>query len=82
VEPVDIARKRFTSRGAVIAFVVVLCVEKSHRRNSRRLIMRAIEKFFSAWLAWLCGIFEITPESLYNDRRGNQPPPTGGIGAF
>jgi hypothetical protein len=44
--------------------------------------MRAIEKFFSAWIAWLCDLFEITPESLYNDRRGNQPPPTGGIGAF
>ena len=44
--------------------------------------MRVVERFFSAWLAWLCHAFEITPESLYQDRRGNMPPPSGGIGAY
>ena len=27
-------------------------------------------------------IFQVTPESLTKDRRGNMPPPSGGIGSY
>jgi hypothetical protein len=36
----------------------------------------------SAYLIWLCKIFEVTPDSITRDRRGNMPPPSGGIAAF
>lgn len=49
--------------------------------------MRAIEKWLAAYLAWLCKIFEVTPDSIRKDRlghakRGNQPPPQGGIASY
>jgi hypothetical protein len=43
--------------------------------------MAAIERWFVAWLARLCRLFDVTPESLRNGRRGNLPPPQGGIGS-
>ncbi len=42
--------------------------------------MRTIERWFAAWLAWLCSIFDVTPEALRDGRRGNMSPPEGGIG--
>ena len=44
--------------------------------------MRAIMRLLSAYMTRLCGIFQVTPESLTRDRRGNMPPPSGGIGAY
>jgi hypothetical protein len=41
--------------------------------------MRAI---LSAYIAWLCKIFGVTTASVTDDRRGNMPPPSGGIGTF
>ncbi len=37
---------------------------------------------FASCLALLCEILSVTPASITGDRRGNQPPPSGGIGAF
>jgi len=31
------------------------------------------------YMAWLCKIFGVTPDTLRNGRRGNLPPPSGGI---
>jgi hypothetical protein len=44
--------------------------------------MRAIAKWVTAFATWLCGIFTVTPDSLVKDKRGNSPPPSGGIGSF
>ena len=44
--------------------------------------MRNIFHLLQVYLAWLCQIFQVTPESITADRRGNQPPPSGGIGAY
>jgi hypothetical protein len=44
--------------------------------------MRALGSLLSAYVALLCKIFQVTPDSIMNDRRGNMPPPSGGIGAF
>ncbi|WP_342362643.1 hypothetical protein [Terrarubrum flagellatum] len=44
--------------------------------------MSAIVSWLSAFTAWLCGLFEVTPDDLTKDRRGNLPPPEGGPGAF
>jgi len=43
--------------------------------------MRAIINWLTVYSAWLCRIFSVTPDSLRNGRRGNQPPPTGGFSA-
>ena len=40
--------------------------------------MRTIMGWLSAFVTWLCGIFQVTPEFLTKDRRGNMPPPSGG----
>jgi hypothetical protein len=45
------------------------------------MAMRAIERWFVRYMAWLCDIFEVTPDSLRNGRRGNEPSPGGGLGA-
>jgi hypothetical protein len=45
------------------------------------MAMHAIERWFSRYLAWLCAIFAVTPETLRDGRRGNLPPPEGGFGA-
>jgi hypothetical protein len=47
--------------------------------NDGGMAMRSI---LSAYLIWLCGIFQVTPDSITQDRRGNMPPPSGGIAAF
>ena len=33
----------------------------------------------SAFLAFLCRIFDVPPEQMDDGRRGNLPPPEGGI---
>ena len=44
--------------------------------------MRTLEAFFSTCVTWLCKVFLVTPDSLSKDRRGNLPPPEGGIASF
>jgi hypothetical protein len=44
--------------------------------------MRTIVDWLSAFLAQLCRLFNVTPESITQDRRGNMPPPSGGISAY
>jgi hypothetical protein len=44
--------------------------------------MRALAELLLAYLNWLCNAFRVTPDSLTKDRRGNMPPPSGGIGAY
>ena len=41
--------------------------------------MRAFMSLLSAYLVQLCKFFSVTPESITKDRRGNMPPPSGGI---
>ena len=43
--------------------------------------MRTILQWWSGFVAWVCRIFGVTPDSLRRGRRGNLPPPTGGIGS-
>jgi hypothetical protein len=43
--------------------------------------MRAIARLLSCYTVWLCRAFRVTPEFIVRDRRGNMPPPSGGIGA-
>lgn len=44
--------------------------------------MRSVIALLQACLVWLCKAFQVTPDSITSDRRGNQPPPSGGIGAY
>lgn len=44
--------------------------------------MRKLLSLLQAYLVGLCKVFQVTPESITADRRGNQPPPSGGIGAY
>lgn len=44
--------------------------------------MLAIEKWLTSFVAVLCSLFQVTPDSLRRGRRGNQPPPQGGPAAF
>lgn len=44
--------------------------------------MVAITLVFAGCLTLLCQLLQVTPESITRDRRGNLPPPSGGIGAF
>ena len=44
--------------------------------------MHTIVSWMSAFLAKLCAVFNVTPESITKDRRGNLPPPSGGAGSF
>ncbi|KFC69581.1 hypothetical protein FG93_03168 [Bosea sp. LC85] len=44
--------------------------------------MRAIGQLLSAYITWLSTVFQVTPEFITRDRRGNLPPPSGGIGAY
>ncbi|UZF93304.1 hypothetical protein [Bosea sp. NBC_00550] len=37
---------------------------------------------FLACLASLCELLLVTADGITKDRRGNMPPPSGGIGAF
>ena len=40
--------------------------------------MLSFEKWIAVFLANLAALFQVTPESLRQGRRGNQPPPEGG----
>ena len=42
--------------------------------------MRTVLQWWSGFVAWLCRI-GVTPDSLRKGRRGNLPPPSGGIGS-
>ena len=44
--------------------------------------MRNLVSLLTAFAASLCKAFEVTPESITKDRRGNMPSPSGGIGAY
>jgi len=44
--------------------------------------MRTIMRLLTAYVAQLCNIFQVTPGSITQDRRGNMPPPSGGIGSY
>ena len=37
---------------------------------------------FAGCVALLCQVLLVTPDSISKDRRGNLPPPSGGIAAF
>ena len=43
--------------------------------------MSAVERWLSAFLAWLAGLFGVTTDHITKDKRGNLPPPEGGPGA-
>jgi hypothetical protein len=65
-----LAREPSTSAGMVISAV------------TRRTGMRMLASLLSRYLTWLCRVFQVTPESITKDRRGNMPPPSGGIASF
>ncbi len=44
--------------------------------------MRAIVQLLSGYVTWLCQELLVTPDLITKDRRGNLPPPSGGIGAY
>jgi hypothetical protein len=44
--------------------------------------MRAIGKWLIAFVTRLCAIFTVTSDSIVKDKRGNLPPPGGGISAY
>ncbi|MCT4471138.1 hypothetical protein GGC47_003284 [Bosea sp. OAE752] len=37
---------------------------------------------FAGFVSLLCQVLLVTPDSISKDRRGNLPPPSGGIAAF
>jgi hypothetical protein len=45
-------------------------------------MMYAVNRTISAFLGGLCRVFAVSPGSIRNNRRGNLPPPEGGIAAF
>jgi hypothetical protein len=45
-------------------------------------MMSAINRTISAFLGGLCRVFAVSPDAIRNNRRGNLPPPEGGIAAF
>ena len=44
--------------------------------------MALIEKGITAFTAFWCWFFDVTPDSLRNGRRGNLPPESGGFSAY
>ena len=44
--------------------------------------MWTIWRWLSAFASWLCRSFAVTPDSLVSGKRGNLPPPQGGMGAY
>jgi hypothetical protein len=44
--------------------------------------MRKLVSLLAAYLVWLCKTLQVTPESITQDRRGNMPPPSGGIASY
>ena len=43
--------------------------------------MAMIEKWLGGLLAWFAGLFSVSADDLTKDRRGNLPPPEGGVGS-
>jgi len=44
--------------------------------------MRTIGNWLVAFVTRLCAIFTVTSESLVKGKRGNLPPPDGGISSY
>jgi hypothetical protein len=44
--------------------------------------MRAFIQMLSTYTAALCRAFQVTPDFINRNKRGNLPAPTGGIGAY
>ena len=44
--------------------------------------MCKLVSLLAAYLVLLCRVFQVTPESVTKDRRGNMPPPSGGIASY
>jgi hypothetical protein len=44
--------------------------------------MRVIWTWIVAFVSGLCRMFIVTPDSLIRGKRGNLPPPSGGLGAY
>jgi hypothetical protein len=44
--------------------------------------MRKLVSVLAAYLAWLCKTLQVSPETIAKDRRGNMPPPSGGIVSY
>ena len=44
--------------------------------------MRKLVSWLAAYIVALCQVFQVTPESITKDRRGNMPPPSGGISSY
>jgi hypothetical protein len=44
--------------------------------------MRKLVSWLAAYIVALCRVFQVTPESITKDRRGNMPPPSGGVASF
>jgi hypothetical protein len=44
--------------------------------------MRSMKTLIAAFVTWLCGVFRVTSDVLIRDKRGNLPPPSGGIGSY
>ncbi len=44
-------------------------------------MMATLERWLTAFLAWLTGLFQVAPADINKDKRGNLPPPEGGPSA-
>ena len=44
--------------------------------------MRKLISLLTTYAVMLCKAFSVTPESITKDRRGNMPPPSGGIASY
>lgn len=44
--------------------------------------MHKLVSLLTAYLVLLCKVFQVTPESITKDRRGNMPPPSGGVASY
>ena len=44
--------------------------------------MRQSFSLLAAYIVLLCKAFQVTPESITSDRRGNMPPAQGGIASY
>ena len=44
--------------------------------------MRKLVSWLTACVVALCRVFQVTPESITKDRRGNLPPPSGGVSSY
>jgi hypothetical protein len=44
--------------------------------------MRVVADLLLAYLTWLCDALRVSPDALTKGRRGNLPPPSGGIGSY